>query len=96
MVWLPNIRDLQYYERQCIETTASTSQAEASQHQTLPAEASIGRNKHKPYLAISFLQGVQAADQASQNLWFACHRWLCPCKKLLAYVDCYLPGSPGS
>lgn len=51
---------------------------------------------YKPYLAISFLQGVQAADQASQNLWFACHRWLCPCKKLLAYVDCYLPGSPGS
>ena len=52
---------------------------------------------HKPYLAISFLQGVQAADQAFfQNLWFACHRWLCPCKKLLAYVDCYLPGSSGS
>lgn len=46
MVWLPNIRDLQYYERQCIETTETTSppQAEASQHQTLPAEASIGRN----------------------------------------------------
>lgn len=47
MVWLPNIRDLQYYERQfSFSSTASTSpsQAEASQHQTLPAETSIGRN----------------------------------------------------